>query len=213
MYVTFVNPRWPLPLARYTRVGVGRLKPYVCVDSERCVLYAMYGTHRMLRVVGGGQAGMVDMVDEPSSLGEDAILRAGSIEHRELICYTVSKATTFGPRPGLDARPRGLLLTFAVGGRGEARRAWKMLQEIPGVTHHARPIFSAGLARAGVDLIEVEGGGVEIVYASRGCARGTVPFIVEPRFSHSPHVSKSTRTSLARCAVHLPTCAICMVVA
>jgi hypothetical protein len=58
MYVTFVNPRWPLPLARYTRVGVGRLKPYVCVDSERCVLYAMYGTHRMLRVVGGGQAGI-----------------------------------------------------------------------------------------------------------------------------------------------------------
>ena len=41
------------------------------------------------------------MVDEPSSLGEDAMLRAGSIEHRELICYTVSKSTTFGPRPGL----------------------------------------------------------------------------------------------------------------
>ena len=57
--------------------------------------------------------------------------------------------------------------------RGEARRAWKRLQDIPDVTHHARPIFSAGLARAGVDLIEVEGGGVEIVYASRGCARGT----------------------------------------
>ena len=33
-----------------------------------------------------------------------------------------------------------------------------MLQDIPDVTHHARPIFSAGLARAGVDLIEVEGG-------------------------------------------------------
>ena len=37
------------------------------------------------------------MVDEPSSLGEAVMLWAGSIEHRELIYYTVSKSTTFGP--------------------------------------------------------------------------------------------------------------------
>ena len=42
------------------------------------------------------------MVDEPSSLGEAAMLGAGSIEHRELIYYTVSKSTTFEPEP-----PRG----------------------------------------------------------------------------------------------------------
>ena len=45
------------------------------------------------------------MVDEPSSLGEAVMLGAGSIEHRELIHYTVSKSTTFeppqaGPRRG-----------------------------------------------------------------------------------------------------------------
>ena len=37
------------------------------------------------------------MVDEPSSLGEAVMLGAGSIEHRELIYYTVSKSTTFEP--------------------------------------------------------------------------------------------------------------------
>ena len=43
------------------------------------------------------------MVDEPSSLGEAVMLGAGSIEHRELIHYTVSKSTTFEPpHPGLD---------------------------------------------------------------------------------------------------------------
>ena len=37
------------------------------------------------------------MVDEPSSLGEAVMLGAGSIDHRELIYYTVSKSTTFHP--------------------------------------------------------------------------------------------------------------------
>jgi hypothetical protein len=37
------------------------------------------------------------MVDEPSSLGEAVMLWAGSIDHRELIYYTVSKSTTFEP--------------------------------------------------------------------------------------------------------------------
>ena len=37
------------------------------------------------------------MVDGPSSLGEVVMLGAGSIEHRELIYYTVSKSTTFEP--------------------------------------------------------------------------------------------------------------------
>ena len=37
------------------------------------------------------------MVDEPSSLGEAVMLGSGSIEHRELIYYTVSKSTTFEP--------------------------------------------------------------------------------------------------------------------
>jgi hypothetical protein len=43
------------------------------------------------------------MVDEPSSLGEAVMLGAGSIEHRELIYYTVSKSTTFEP-PGAAGR-------------------------------------------------------------------------------------------------------------
>ena len=37
------------------------------------------------------------MVDEPSSLSEAVMLGAGSIEHRELIYYTVSKSTSFHP--------------------------------------------------------------------------------------------------------------------
>jgi hypothetical protein len=37
------------------------------------------------------------MVDGPSSLGEAVMLWAGSIDHRELIYYTVSKSTTFHP--------------------------------------------------------------------------------------------------------------------
>ena len=44
------------------------------------------------------------MVDEPSSLGEAEMLGTGSIEHRELIYYTVSKSTTFGP-PRAGPRP------------------------------------------------------------------------------------------------------------
>jgi hypothetical protein len=43
------------------------------------------------------------MVDEPSSLGEAVMLGAGSIEHRELIHYTVTKSTTFEPPPGAAA--------------------------------------------------------------------------------------------------------------
>ena len=56
----------------------------------------------------------------------------------------------------------------------------KMLcQDIPDVTHHARPIFSAGLARAGVDLIiEVEGGGVEIVYVAVVCVVVVIVIVV-----------------------------------
>ena len=51
------------------------------------------------------------MVDEPSSLGEAVMLGAGSIEHRELIYYTVSKSTTFeppraGPRVPVNRNPQ-----------------------------------------------------------------------------------------------------------
>ena len=46
------------------------------------------------------------MVDGPSSLGEAVMLWAGSIDHRELIYYTVSKSTTFHP-PRSGPRPRG----------------------------------------------------------------------------------------------------------
>jgi hypothetical protein len=58
------------------------------------------------------------MVDEPSSLGEAVMLEAGSIEHRELIYYTVSKIDNFsatpvtgteaGPAPGRAYRACGL---------------------------------------------------------------------------------------------------------
>ena len=44
------------------------------------------------------------MMDVSSSVGEVVMLGAGSIEHRELIYYTVSKSTTFEPPwsgPGL----------------------------------------------------------------------------------------------------------------
>ena len=37
------------------------------------------------------------MMDVSSSVGEVVMLGAGSIEHRELIYYTVSKSTTFEP--------------------------------------------------------------------------------------------------------------------
>ena len=37
------------------------------------------------------------MMDVSSSAGEVVMLGAGSIEHRELIYYTVSKSTTFHP--------------------------------------------------------------------------------------------------------------------
>ena len=37
------------------------------------------------------------MMDVSSSEGEVVMLGAGSIEHRELIYYTVSKSTTFHP--------------------------------------------------------------------------------------------------------------------
>ena len=49
------------------------------------------------------------MVDEPSSLGEAEMLGTGSIEHRELIYYTVSKSTTFGPP---RAGPRRVRIIF-----------------------------------------------------------------------------------------------------
>ena len=45
------------------------------------------------------------MVDEPSSLGEAVMLGAGSIDHRELIYYTVSKSTTFEPGTPVWTRP------------------------------------------------------------------------------------------------------------
>ena len=49
------------------------------------------------------------MMDVSSSVGEVVMLGAGSIEHRELIYYTVSKSTTFeppraGPRPARERR-------------------------------------------------------------------------------------------------------------
>ena len=50
------------------------------------------------------------MVDEPSSLGEAEMLGTGSIEHRELIYYTVSKSTTFEPPRSGPGRPRGYVL-------------------------------------------------------------------------------------------------------
>ena len=37
------------------------------------------------------------MMDVSSSVGEVVMLGAGSIEHRELIYYTIQKSTTFGP--------------------------------------------------------------------------------------------------------------------
>ena len=46
------------------------------------------------------------MMDVSSSVGEVVMLGAGSIEHRELIYYTVSKSTTFEPpRSGLGGEP------------------------------------------------------------------------------------------------------------
>ena len=42
------------------------------------------------------------MMDVSSSVGEVVMLGAGSIEHRELIYYTIQKSTTFEPPPGLD---------------------------------------------------------------------------------------------------------------
>ena len=48
------------------------------------------------------------MMDVSSSVGEVVMLGAGSIEHRELIYYTIQKSTTFGPpRSG----PRPLVFT------------------------------------------------------------------------------------------------------
>ena len=52
------------------------------------------------------------MMDVSSSVGEVVMLGAGSIEHRELIYYTIQKSTTFepprsGPRPW---RPSDALL-------------------------------------------------------------------------------------------------------
>ena len=45
------------------------------------------------------------MMDVSSSVGEVVMLGAGSIEHRELIYYTVSKSTTFEPpRSGLGGQ-------------------------------------------------------------------------------------------------------------
>ena len=58
------------------------------------------------------------MVDEPSSLGEAVMLGAGSIEHRELIYYTVSKSTTFEPPryavvPGPRRAPRRDIFVYS----------------------------------------------------------------------------------------------------
>ena len=50
------------------------------------------------------------MMDVSSSVGEVVMLGAGSIEHRELIYYTVSKSTTFEPPrsgPGRDCMRHG----------------------------------------------------------------------------------------------------------
>ena len=53
------------------------------------------------------------MVDEPSSLGEAEMLGTGSIEHRELIYYTVSKSTTFEPpRSGPGGPPLRVYLLY-----------------------------------------------------------------------------------------------------
>ena len=50
------------------------------------------------------------MMDVSSSVGEVVMLGAGSIEHRELIYYTVSKSTTFKPRrSGPRLKVRGLV--------------------------------------------------------------------------------------------------------
>ena len=49
------------------------------------------------------------MMDVSSSVGEVVLLGAGSIEHRELIYYTVSKSTTFEPPrsgPGLPPKTK-----------------------------------------------------------------------------------------------------------
>ena len=54
------------------------------------------------------------MVDEPSSLGEAVMLGAGSIEHRELIYYTVSKSTTFEPPVAGPVRSRVGLASAAL---------------------------------------------------------------------------------------------------
>ena len=56
------------------------------------------------------------MMDVSSSVGEVVMLGAGSIEHRELIYYTVSKSTTFepprsGPGPGRGGRASRSVLT------------------------------------------------------------------------------------------------------
>ena len=49
------------------------------------------------------------MMDVSSSVGEVVMLGAGSIEHRELIYYTIQKSTTFEPPrsgPGLERGER-----------------------------------------------------------------------------------------------------------
>jgi hypothetical protein len=56
------------------------------------------------------------MVDGPSSLGEVVMLGAGSIEHRELIYYTVLKSTTFEP-PRVWTRPPNVYTGSAVDGK------------------------------------------------------------------------------------------------
>ena len=62
---------------------------------------------QLSRLAAHGGCSYIHMVDGPSSLGEVVMLGAGSIEHRELIYYTVvSKSTTFHPPrsgPGLMA--------------------------------------------------------------------------------------------------------------
>ena len=49
------------------------------------------------------------MMDVSSSVGEVVMLGAGSIEHRELIYYTIQKSTTFEPPRGGPRRQHTLL--------------------------------------------------------------------------------------------------------
>ena len=51
------------------------------------------------------------MMDVSSSVGEVVMLGAGSIEHRELIYYTIQKSTTFHPPRSGPGRRKIYLLT------------------------------------------------------------------------------------------------------